>query len=318
LNAGSIYNISGLTPSGSLSGVGPFVAHHFDVEVTQACAASGKSAFTYSGQPVNVQVTARNADGVTTVNHDGRSAMSAYFAKPATLSGTSSTGAAGSLTGTAVQASDFAKGVATVTPTYAFTAKATAPANITLSAAENSPGTVTSTAGSNGVVKVRSGRLFLSNAFGSGRTALNVPALLQYWSGSTWVLNSDDSCTVIPSAAVIFARYINNQGVASNTPWGSVNATGFTASSGQGSISLSAPAAGSTGSIELAVNLGDTNTDSSCLSAHPAGGKAQRAWLRGPHGGSCVGVGPFDPSARATIGVFAPESRRVMHSQDIY
>ena len=318
LNPGSIYNISGLTPSGSLSGVGPFVPHHFDVEVSQACAASGKSAFTYSGQPATVQVIARNADGATTVHHDGRSAMSAYFAKATTLSGTSSSGAGGSLTGTAVLASDFAKGVATVTPTYAFTTKTTAPASITLSAAENAPGTVTSTSGSNGVVKVRSGRLFLSNAFGSGRAALNVPALLQYWSGSTWVLNSDDSCTVIPSASVIFARYIDNQGVASGSPWGSVSATGFTAASGQGNISLSAPAAGSTGSIELAVNLGDTNTDASCLSAHPSGGKAQRAWLRGPHGGSCVGGGPFDPSARATIGVFAPESRRVMHAQDMY
>jgi len=317
LNPGSVYSGSGLSVGG-VGAAGPFVPHHFDVEVTQACAASGKSAFTYSGQPFTVQVTARNADGATTVNHDGRSAMSAYFAKAATLSGTSPSGAVGSLTGTAVLASDFAKGVATVTPTYSFTTKATAPASLTLSAAENAPGTVTSSAGSNGVARVRSGRLFLSNAFGSGRTALNVPALLQYWSGSTWVLNSDDSCTTIPSAAVIFARYISNQGVASDTPWGSVSATGFTASSGQGAISLSAPAAGSTGSIELAVNLGDTNTDSSCLSAHPVGGKAQRAWLRGPHGGACVGTGPFDPSARATIGVFAPESRRVMHSQDVY
>lgn len=317
LNPGSVYSNSGLSVGG-MGSAGPFVPHHFDVEVTQACVAAGKSAFTYSGQPFTTQVIARNADGATTVNHDGRSAMSAYFAKAVTLSGTSSTGAGGSLTGVAVLASDFAKGVATVTPTYAFTTKTTAPASITLSAAENAPGTVTSSAGSNGVARVRSGRLFLSNAFGSGRTALNVPALLQYWSGSTWVLNSDDSCTTIPSAAVVFARYISNQGVASDTPWGSVNATGFTASSGQGSISLSAPEAGSTGSIELAVNLGDTNTDSSCLSAHPAGGKAQRAWLRGPHGGACVGTGPFDPSARATIGVFAPESRRVMHSQDVY
>lgn len=318
LNPGSVYSNSGLTVSGSIGAFGPFVPHHFDVEVTQACAASGKSPFTYSGQPFTAQVIARNTEGATTINHDGRSAMSAYFAKAVTLSGVSSTGSGGSLTGTAVLASDFAKGVATVTPTYAFTTKTTAPASITLSAAENSPGTVNSSAGSNGVVRVRSGRLFLSNAFGSGSTALNVPALFQYWSGSTWVLNGDDSCTTIPSGAVVFARYINNQGVASGTPWGSVSASGITASSGQGGISLSAPAAGSTGSIELAVNLGDTTTDSSCLTTHPAGGKAQRAWLRGPHGGACVGAGPFDPSARATIGVFAPESRRVMHSQDVY
>lgn len=318
LNAGSIYNSSGLAINGSVSAVGPFVPHHFDVEVTQGCVAPGKSAFTYSGQSFPTKVIARNADGATTVNHDGRSGMSAYFAKAVTLSGASSSGASGSLSGAAVAASDFAKGVATVTPTYAFTAKSTAPASITMAAAENSPGTVNSSSGSNGVAQVRSGRLFLSNAFGSGRTVLSVPAQLQYWSGKAWVLNSDDSCTDIPSSAVIFARYINNLGVASDTPWGTVNATGFTASSGQGNITLSAPAAGSTGSIDLAVNLGDTGTDSSCLATHPAGGKAQRVWLRGPHGGTCMGGGPFDPSARATIGVFAPESRRVMHSQDMY
>lgn len=316
LNAGSVYNNAGIAVSGSVSAVGPFVPHHFDVEVTQGCAASGKSAFTYSGQPFTTKVTARNADGGTTLNHDGRSGMSAYFAKAATLSGASSTGSAGSLTGTAIAASDFAKGVATVTPTYAFTTKATAPASITLSAAENSPGTVNSSVGSSGVAQVRSGRLFLSNAFGSGRTALKVPAQLQFWSGKAWVLNGDDSCSVVPNDAVILARYLDSKG-ASTSAWGSVSATGFTASSGQGNITLSAPTGGATGSIDLAVNLGDTTTDASCLSAHPSGGKAQRAWLRGPHG-ACSGAGPFDPSARASIGVFAPESTKLMHSQDMY
>jgi len=316
LNAGSVYNNSGLTISGSASAVGPFVPHHFDVEVTQACTASGKSAFTYSGQPFVAKVIARNADGATTLNHDGRSAMSAYFAKAATLSGTSSTGSAGSLTGTAVAASDFAKGVATMTPTYEFTAKATAPASITMAAAENSPGTVNSTAGSSGAGRVRSGRMFISNAFGAGRTALKVPVQLQYWSGKSWVLNSDDSCSVVPNNAVVLARYYDSKGVVSSA-WGSISATGFTASSGQANISLSAPSGGATGSIDLAVNLGDTSVDSSCLASHPSGGKSQSAWLRGPHGG-CSGSGPFDPSAKASIGVFSPESMKVMHSQDMY
>ena len=316
LNAGSVYNSAGLSVSGSVSSVGPFVPHRFDVEVTQACSAAGKSAFTYSGQPFTTKVTARNADGATTVNYDGRSSMSAYFSKAVTLSGTSSTGAAGSLTGTAIAASEFAKGVATVTPTYAFTSKATAPASITLSAAENAPGTVNSSAGSSGVAQVRSGRLFLSNAFGSGQTVLKMPVQLQYWSGKAWVLNGDDSCSVVPNDAVILARYLDSKGAVTSA-WGAVSATGFTASSGQGNITLTAPTGGATGSIDVAVNLGDTSTDASCLSTHPTGGKAQRAWLRGPHGG-CSGAGPFDPSARASIGVFAPESTKLMHSQDMY
>ena len=107
LNAGSVYNNAGIAVSGSVSAVGPFIPHHFNVDVTQGCAASGKSAFTYSGQPFTAKVTAFNADGAKTVNHDGRSSMSAYFAKAATITGVSSTGAAGSLTGTAVAASDW-------------------------------------------------------------------------------------------------------------------------------------------------------------------------------------------------------------------
>lgn len=317
LNAGSVYNNAGIAVAGSVSAVGPFVPHHFDVEVTQGSSDLCTQVFTYSGESFKTQVTAQNADGAKTVNYDGRSTMSAYFAKAVTLSGTSSTGSSGSLTGTAIAASDFAKGVATVRPVYAFTTKATAPANITLSAAENAPGTVNSSSGSAGVAKVRSGRLFLANAFGSGRTVLRVPAQLQYWSGKAWVLNGDDNCSSIPNDAVVLARYMDSRGAVSGAPWGNVTATGFTAAAGQGSIVLSAPANGATGSIDLAINLGDTGTDASCLSAHPSSGKAQRPWLRGPHG-ACSGAGPFDPSARASIGVFAPETTRVMHSQDMY
>src|SRR3989344_2835081 len=207
LNAGSVYNNAGIPVSGSVSSVGPFIPHHFDVEVTQGSSDLCTQVFTYSGESFKTQVTAQNADGAKTVNYDGRSTMSAYFAKAVTLSGTSSTGSSGSLTGSAIAASDFAKGVATVRPVYAFSAKATAPASITVSAAENAPGTVNSSAGSAGVAKVRSGRLFLSNAFGSGRTILRVPAQLQYWSGKAWVLNGDDNCSVIPNNAVILARY---------------------------------------------------------------------------------------------------------------
>ena len=319
LNPGSIYNVSGLTPGGSVSGVGPFVPHRFNVEVTQGSSDTCTASFTYSGEPFKVKVKALNADGAVTQNHDGRSNLSPYLAKAVTLSGASSTGAPGSLSGTAVLASDFARGEATVRPTYTFTNKATAPASITVSAAENAPGTVNSSSGSNGVVQVRSGRLYLSNAFGSGRTPLKVPAQLQHWSGKAWVLNSEDACTVIPNDAVILARYFDHKGALSASPWGNVTATGFTAVAGQGSITLSAPTGGATGTIELAVNLGDTTTDASCLDSHPSGGKASRAWLRAPQtNASCVGAGPFDPSARATIGVHAPETRKVMHAQDLY
>ena len=316
VNPTSIYGSSGVSVGGTASGVGPFVPARFNVGVSQACAAVGKSAFTYSGEPFTVTVTALNALGGVTENHDGTGTMSASFAKAATLSATTNA-STGSLTNTSVAASAFVRGVATLNnPRFTFSSRATAPTLVGLRATEVAPGSVSSSTGAEGTVALRSGRLKLSNAFGSGQTALSVPVQLQHWSGRTWVLNTDDSCTSVPASAVVLARHRDNRG-ADSAPWGGVTASGFTASSGQGGVLLSAPTGGATGSIDLALNLGDTALDASCLSAHPASTGAQRSWLRGQHG-ACVGTGDFDPSARATIGVFAPESRKVMHSVDLF
>jgi len=316
VNPTSIYGSSGVSVGGTASGVGPFVPARFNVGVSQACAAVGKSAYTYSGEPFTVTVTALNALGGVTENHDGTGTMSASFAKAATLSATTNA-STGSLTNTSVAASAFVRGVATLNnPRFTFSSRATAPTLVGLRATEVAPGSVSSSAGTEGTVALRSGRLKLSNAFGSGQTALSVPVQLQHWSGRTWVLNTDDSCTSVPASAVVLARHRDNRG-ADSAPWGGVTASGFTASSGQGGVLLSAPTGGATGSIDLALNLGDTALDASCLSDHPASTGAQRSWLRGQHG-ACVGTGDFDPSARATIGVFAPESRKVMHAVDLF
>jgi len=86
---------------------------------------------------------------------------------------------------------------------------------------------------------------------------------------------------------------------------------------GQGNIVLSAPTNDGTGSLDLAVNLGATTTDVSCLSAHPASTGAQRPWLRSLNG-SCAATYDRDPTARATFGVFSPESKKVIHTRDLF
>ena len=45
--------------------------------------------------------------------------------------------------------------------------------------------------------RVRHGRLRLQNAFGSEKLALAVPVQAQYWNGSYFVNNADDSCTTV-------------------------------------------------------------------------------------------------------------------------
>jgi hypothetical protein len=305
------------TSTGTAGAVGPFVPHRFDVAVTQACAASGKSAFTYAGQPFAVSVTARALGGGLTQNYDGSANTSPNQARSVNITAITNA-ATGELSGASVPVTAFVGGTATATPSFAFTNKATTPTVVRLRATE-ALGTVSSSAGAEGSVSLRSGRLKLFNAFGSGRTPLALQAQTQHWSGRGWVLNSDDDCTTVPAAALIMARYFDERGAESKSPWGQVTASGFAASSGQGSIVFSAPTGGSTGSIDIAANLGDTDTDASCLPVHPKGGKAQRAWLRSSSiGTSCTGSGPFDPSARITFGVHAPETRKLMHAQDLY
>jgi len=159
------------TSTGTAGAIGPFVPHHFDVVVTQACAASGKSAFTYSEQPFTATVLAKALGGGLTQNYDGTANTSPNQARAANLAAVTNT-TTGVLTGTTIAASAFSGGVATLTPTFSFGSKTTVPYAVKLQATEASPGTVTSGAGAEGAVSVRSGRLKLFNAFGSERTPL--------------------------------------------------------------------------------------------------------------------------------------------------
>lgn len=317
LTSGS-YLGSGLTVAGSsggAGGVGPFMPHHFDVAVTQACSA----AFTYSGQPFTATVTARNAAGAKTLNYDGSAATAPHFAKAVTLSAASN-GGTGSFSNATGAVADFTSGVGTLsTAAFTFTNKLTAPTSVTVRATDTDG--ASSSGGTEGALALRSGRLRVSNAFGSEKQALLVPVQVQYWSGGAWVLNSADSCTSIPAAAVVRAGYLDHKGDTS-TSW-STTPSAVTITGGNGILTLSAPSvSGSTGSVDFAFNLGSGGTDQSCLSSHPASTGANLSWLRGRNGSanSCNGVSTYDrdPSARATFGIYHPETKRAVHSRELF
>lgn len=304
-------SISGTTGSGPVGAVGPFVPNHFEVAVTQACASGG---YTYSGEPFALTVTARNAAGGITQNHDGGALTSPNFARAVTLSAATN-GGLGALAQTSLPASAFAAGTATLNnQTFGFTNKLTAPAAVAIRAV-NADG-VSSAGQAEGAANLRSGRLRLSNAFGSELKVLKVPVTVQFWSGAAWVQNTADACTVVPASSVVRARYLNHQG-AITTAWGTAVQGDVNLAGGRGDLILSAPSNGGTGSVDLAVNLGASTTDQSCLSAHPASVGAQKPWLRALNG-SCATTHDRDPSARATFGVFHPESQKVIHSRDLH
>ncbi len=313
--ASGSYLGSGLTAvgtTGTTGAVGRFIPDHFDVTVTQGCSAGN---FTYSGQPLAVKVTAKNGLSATTLNYDGSSNTSPNFAKAVTLS--EANAVAGSLSPTGVAASAFAAGVANGTPAFSFTTPLTAPATIKLRAVDAD--SVSSATGVEGAAGIRSGRLRLFNAFGSENSNLNMSAQTQYWSGNSWILNANDSCTTIPAASIALSNYRDGNGAAATwtTTAGAVSLAG-----GQGVIVLAAPSpANSTGSVDVALNLGTTTMDNSCLASHPVmtAPAVSLAYLRGKNG-NCTASDTYsaDPSARATFGIYSPETRKAVHIRELY
>jgi MSHA biogenesis protein MshQ len=223
-----------------------------------------------------------------------------------------------------VAANVFKQGVASLTtpalrPVYAYSAKLTPQTTLVVRAAEPAGDHVSS--GSppvpiEGSTVLRSGRLRLSNAFGSEKLPLQIAAQAQYWSGKAWILNSDDNCSVVPAAAASKSNPIDSKGAVS----GALNNTlsGITLTGGQGSLSVSAASPTATGSIDLALNLGSASTDQSCVAGpRPATTGAALPWLRSQNGG-CSALWDRDPSARATFGIFAPETTKTIHARELF
>ena len=162
---------------------------------------------------------------------------------------------------------------------------------------------------------LRSGRLRLSNAFGSARAALQVPVVAEYWSGNNWVLNSADSCSSLAAGSVALS---NPRSATGATSTASSSAGGLSISGGNGSITLAAPSpAGSSLSLDIALNLGATTTDQSCQANHPATTGAAKPWLRAQMG-ACAATADRDPAARASFGIYSPETRRTVHVREVF
>ena len=309
------YIATSATNTAATGNTGPFVPHHFNVTRTNACGPA--FTFTYSGQPFAVTTTAVNASGATTQNYDGTVNTSPNFAKAVTLSAVTN-GGTGALTNTAVAASSFTLGVAAISasptsPTFTFTSKLTAPTSVSLRAIDTD--SVSSSGYTENSVDLRSGRLKFSNAFGSEKSSLVIPVQAQYWSNKAWVLNSLDTCTVVPAAAIALSSYLDYKGAAT-AAW-TTTASAVTISTGTGNLTLTAPSPTATGSLDLAFNLGSTAADNACVSAHAVTTGAGLSYLRSLNG-NCAATYDRDPSARVTFGVYSPETTKTIHVRELF
>lgn len=292
--------------------VGPFRPHHLALTLTPGC-----GAFSYAGQGAGATVLARNAQSQVTENYDGSANTSPNFARAVTLSEPTALGL-GTMSGTAIAATGFFRGSATASPNYTFTSKTSGPAIWALRATDTD-GVSSNPAGGGieGSVALRSGRLRISNAYGRANTALQVPLVAEYWNNQAWLHSSGDNCTGIALGASNVA--VSNPRGATGVASGASTSVSLGAwGNGRGTLLLAAPSpAGSSLSVDLAINLGGGNTDQSCNASKPTSTGAGKGWLRS-HNGHCGGssAADRDPAARASFGIYAPESRRLVQVRD--
>jgi MSHA biogenesis protein MshQ len=147
-----------------------------------------------------------------------------------------------------------------------------------------------------------SGRLDLQNAYGSELMDLPVSLTAQYWNGSSFVLNSNDSCTPLSApvsgAGLTFYSEVaaNAQGnhLSHDETTATVSATG-TLVAGDAQLKFSAPGAANDGYVDISI---------------PA-----PSWLK--FDWNSTTAGDESPSGRATFGVYKGNSK-LIYIREVY
>ncbi len=251
---------------------GRFVPDHFKTVVTpvgqpcptgltcpaQLVPGDNGQGFFYSGQAFTTQVTALNAAGAVTQNYDSGMALS----KDVTLSAYDSPGGStanppggnGALTLNSIPSTSFSLGVATTsTPTYTFTAVNTAPTDIYLRAADTDG--VTSNIGAasvEGGVKIISGRIKVSNAYGSELLPLPMTATVQYYDAAgNWVTSTTDDATSFNTASDVGKTIV--QGPLTGADISVASAGLSVVIGGMKDFTLNPPGTGKTGRADISI-----------------------------------------------------------------
>jgi MSHA biogenesis protein MshQ len=348
LTNGSGYLGSGLQPAaattntagtGCSGAAGRFVPAYFKVTADpdwKRTVSGGTQLQYYSGEPaMKVTVTAYSRGGSVTYNYAGANArdvtFSAFDATGSAPVGNgrfsrSTTYPAGDTTGTAqLLANEFAAGVGTWTGSYTFTTSPTAPTRVLVRATDtdnassapppcSAPPCVAQPA--EPVVMVRSGRVHIANAYGNATGLLRIPVNIEFYTGQTWVRNVEDTTTTFGQSAVSVGRTQNG-----------IDVTLAPFANGAATLGLTPGPKSPRASVPFAINLGAPvpGPNTSCYYVAAAGTApssmtdstgAGLPFLRSADP-SC-GKTNVDPSAMATFGIFAPETKRIIHMREVY
>jgi MSHA biogenesis protein MshQ len=328
--------------SGTASGnVGRFVPARFAVSggsVTHrsGLACSPASSFSHLGENfrLGLTLTAQNTSGATTTNYQGDFAKLA----PGTASGWRLAGISSGNVFTVDNArlslgsssGSWAAGVLAATLTAQVTRPGTpegphdasfgvAPvdsdgvATTGLNLATTAPFT-TSDRASVATVALRHGRLRLASAIGPADRPLALPLSAQFWNGSAWAPNTLDSCTAVPATALNFGALSGTLTTADTAALGTV-----TLNEGRAQLRLAAPGGGRRGSYSVALSLGASAADNSCLQPWSPGtgdaatAGAQLGFLRGAW---CGSSSDHDPAARASFGRASSDGHLVFRQEN--
>ena len=158
-----------------------------------------------------------------------------------------------------------------------------------------------------GQIPLRHGRLRLQNGMSAASRPLNLPLSAQYWDSSTatYKTNDLDSCTRVTAANLSFGNFrktLTDADAVMSPATVTVDPTKPVF------VTLAAPGGGRLGSMDIAVALGNTPTDASCLKS-ASGWTAAKAATAGANLGAlrgawCGSAASSDPSARATWGLY--------------
>jgi MSHA biogenesis protein MshQ len=353
--AGTVSNTAWATP-GAQTNCGMTRAYPAYFEVRTGV--NRDQAWYYSGQPIDITVTAKNALGTTTQRYDD--AYKTSFAvqvsildpavSPATPVGVQNAAAG---TGT-IAATAFKQGVATIVTaaskppasnpnqavvptspavTYTFKTIPTVPTTLTLRAVETGT-TVNTVSSANGAKynppiaaearpEIRSGRIVVGSVAGGAKMTLKLPVVAQYFDKTrNWVRNAEENLK-IPAGAIVIRRE------AALAAPSNVSAPCCDLQLVQGLGTVDLKPAGGTGSAFVIFNLGANTAaaaDAACVPARmaplpdpmPNSVGAGAPWLRAPNGVCGVDNPAADPVGRAMFGTTVPERRRSMHVREVF
>jgi hypothetical protein len=130
-----------------------------------------------------------------------------------------------------------------------------------------------------------------------------LPFEAQYWNGSSFVRNNDDSLTSIARANIGLGNYAPS-GFSGSFSLTNLPSGPFTVIGGAGTILLSPPTGSTTsGSVSMVFDLGNTTTPATSWT--PATGQTPTAGAVLPYLRSRWETGTFDrdPTARITFGI---------------